>query len=113
MSDRACRSPSVRAIGSAPGAGVRAGRRPPRGLGLDAGEDAAIILAPGWGTGNGHAAFTSSTGRVRASSYAIGEIIPIDEWRRSWLYSSIQADTAARAWALVVALMGSGSLPEG
>src|SRR5690349_14430828 len=27
--------------------------------------------------------------------------MPRAEWRRSWLYSSIEAATAARAWALV------------
>jgi hypothetical protein len=31
----------------------------------------------------------------------IGEIIPIEECRRSWLYSSIQTASRARAWALV------------
>ena len=33
-----------------PAAGVKAGQRPPGGLGLDAGEDGAIVVAPGAGS---------------------------------------------------------------
>ncbi len=56
------------------------------------------------GSGRVHAACScwSRSPACRASSKVIGERIPREEWRRSWLYSSIHAATRRRAWALVV-----------
>jgi hypothetical protein len=36
-------------VNASPGAGVKAGRRPPAGLGLDPGEDGATLETPGAG----------------------------------------------------------------
>ncbi len=43
-----CRPAPARCLGVSPGAGVKAGRRPPEGLGLDAGEDEASLGVRGW-----------------------------------------------------------------
>src|SRR5215211_7909581 len=69
-----------------PGSGLAVGH--PTGLALDAGEDGTMMAGS-------RADFHALT------SNSIGDRIPSAEWRRVWLYSSINAATAARASALV------------